>query len=348
MRLKEIREDKTKMKTLESLKTELFQKLKQCPTIEAFFKDSLQKRVELDDTWIENPLVMYILDEMFKKEKTLSGWIETLAGSPSDYDHLQKKLTGNHSYDQKFHDVLAEVRAYCDIKMSGFTEVKAIPEGVQKAPDFSAMLNETRYLFEVKNMRFPTDVQDFLGDKIIARRLVVPEAYEGLQLNVRVSRAWEEISFAAANAACLKSALLNWLQDFLLAIERGEKLDALSKKRFVAGQKDELWVECDLKEGLHLITIGFSRGQALHIDRRRELPPFLAKAVSKINKGASQLFEYDNADQYQKYVLLSFPYEGSFVLMEDELQAIIGGLDSIVKNINDKLHVKWLHRDNLP
>ncbi|KPL02001.1 MAG: hypothetical protein AMJ73_09395 [candidate division Zixibacteria bacterium SM1_73] len=336
------------MKTPESLKSELFEKLKQCPTIEAFFKESLQKRVGLDDTWIENPLVVYILDEEFKKESTLSGWIETLAGSPPDYDHVRKKLAGNHSYDQKMHDVLAEVRAYCDIRISGFTEIKAIPENIQKAPDFSAVLNETRYLFEVKNMRSPTDVQDFLRDKITARRLENPKDYENLEFHIRVARAWEEISFTSATAACMKSKLLNWLQDFFRAIESGEKLGALSRKRFVAGQKDELWVECDLKEGSHSIMSRFSRGQELDVVRRNELPPFLRKAVGKIDKGASQLFEYDDADQYQKYVLLSFELQEYFGLMKDELHAIIRGLDSIVKNINDKLHVKWVGRDNLP
>jgi hypothetical protein len=336
------------MKTLEELKTELFQKLKEAATIDAFFGEYLRKRVELDNNWIENPLVMYVLDEMFKKENTLSTWIEMLATSSSNYDCLQKKLSVGQSYDQDIHDLLAEIRAYCDIKLFGFTEIKAIAEGVRKAPDFSAMRYETSYLFEVKNMRAVTDVQDLVRDKITARRFILPEPYENIQFHVWVSRDWEEVSFRPNRSGCLKSKLFDWLQDFSLAIEKGEDLNTLSKKRFFAGQKDELWIEYDLKEGPHLITTGFSRGRELDKDRIQELPPFLVKAARKVEQATEQLFEYDQTGQYQKYVLLSFPYEGSFILLEKELQAIIGGLDNIVKNINDKLHVRWLLRDNLP
>jgi len=336
------------MKTLEELNTELFRKLRQSPIIEAFFRESLEKRVMCDETWIENSLVMYVLDETFTQDKTLSQWIAILASSPQDYNELQKKLTHNHEYDEKMADVLAEISAYCHIKTSRFTEVHAIPESDGKTPDFSAVLRETKYLFEVKNMRAATDVQDFVRDKITARRLMNPEPYKAIQFHVRVSRAWEEVSFRSAKYASLKLALLYWLQGFFLAIERGEGLDLVSKRRFVDGEKDELWVEYDLKDGPHWITTGFSRGRELEKDRMQELPPFLARAARKVEQAAKQLFEYDDACQFEKYVMLSFPYERSFILLENELQAIIGGLDSIVKNISDKLHLRWLPRDNLP
>lgn len=336
------------MKTLEALKAELFENLKQCPEIEAFFKDSLRKRVELDNTWIENPLAVFVLDKVYTHDNTLSEWIQMIAQSPQNYEPLRKKLTLNHTYDQSVHDVLAEVRAYCDIKISGFSEITAIPESSHKTPDFSAVLNRSRYLFEVKNIRFRTDVQEFLWDKLIARRLLAPEHYENLQLDIQLTRAWEEIDFADETSACLRSELIDWFEKFFDNIENEEKPEKLTNSEFIASQDNELRVKCHVKEGSRLTSIGFSHARELSIDRRRELLPFFSRVVGKIKKGSLQLFEYDGEDECEKYVLLSFPYQGAKILMEEQLQAIIHGLDALVKNINDKLHVRWLHRDNLP
>lgn len=335
------------MKTPEDLKTELFRKLKQSPAIEAFLGDSLRTRVGLDDTWIENPLVVYVLDEVFKQDPTLPTWIETLASCRADYDILRKRLPFNGDYDGKILDFLAEVGAYCAIKDSGFTEVRAIQEtDGKKTPDFSAKFQQGRYLFEVKNMRPPADVQDFLWDKTTARRLRFPEEYNRLQLNIQVSRAWEEIRFA--KDVCLKSKLLAWLEDFFASIEGGEKLDVLSKRRFIAGKESELWIECDLEEGHRFVSTGFSRAQLLDKDRKRELPPFLSAAVRVVNGAMEQLFEYDQNDEYQKYILLNRSIRKSFLLLESEARDIVKGLDNIVKRINDSVFVKWLHQDNLP
>lgn len=338
------------MKTLDDLKVELFEKLKQCPEIEAFFKDSLQKRVNVDDTWLENDLVVYVLHEGFKAEHTLSQWIQSLASSKRDYECLRAKLSGNHEYDQKIHDVLAEVSAYSYIKMYGFSELKAIPENsVQKTPDYSAMLSGNRYLFEVKNMRSQTDAQDFLRYKTIARTLQAPETYERIQLHFRLSHVWEDISFAASCDAPVRSELLQWLEELFLSIENRQNLEAISRKEFTSSRSDKLKIKCNLKEGRHMVTIGHYRGRLLDVDRMKELPPFLRKVAGAIGRAVPQLFEYDNDNnQCEKYILVSFSYQGPYVLMEDELQAIIHGLDRIVKSINDKIHVRWLLKDKLP
>jgi hypothetical protein len=164
-----------------------------------------------------------------------------------------------------------------------------------------------------------------------------------------LSHVWEDISFAAPRDAPIRSELLQWLEKLLLSIENRQNLEAISRKEFTSSRSDKLRIKCDLKEGRHMVTIGHFRGRLLDIDRMKELPPFLRKVAGAIGRGVPQLFEYDNDNnQCEKYILVGFSYQGSYVLMENELQDIIRGLDSIVKSINDKLHVRWLQKDNLP
>ena len=337
------------MKTIEDLKTELFGKLKKYPLLERFFKDFLERRVELNNNWTENILVQAILDERFSKGNLLETWLEVIDCDLPNYTILREKLTPGD--DRKSLDVLAELNGYYHLKKSGFTEIKAILENkTLKTPDYSAKLNNEVYLFEVKNLKSPTDVGDLLFDKIPARRFFNPEVYENIAFHIRLSDAWEEVYFTREDTQALKSSVLDWLTGLFSLIESGENLETASSKVFIFNFKGmELRIECSLKNDGRYIMVGCSgRGKPIDVYRKRDLPLFLNRALRTIERGMSQLFEYDKDDCCWKYVLLHWEKEWPYTVLEREVNAIIKAIDSIVKNFCNKMYVRLLNADSLP
>ncbi len=341
------------MKKIEDLKRELFQKLEKYPKIEAFFKDSLQERLAIDDSWTENILVQDILDELFSEGDALHELIDAISKDPPNYKVLQEKLAPKDDYDKKMHDVLAELNGYYHLKKSGFTEIKAILESAsQKTPDFFAKHNNKEYLFEVKNMRSPTDVTDVLFDKINERRLMIPEAYENLKLRISLSDAWDEVYFETAATEIIRLRVLAWLGKIFYLVEAGESFETVSTKPFIYEFKGvKLRIEFMIESSNQFQMIGIP-GTGKLIDNlfeKNKILPFSKKALRIIDRAILQLFEYDKDDRYPKYILLNWQKHGSLILIKEEkLNAIVKGFDGLLNSIWSNLHTKLLNVDTLP
>lgn len=340
------------MKTIQDLKTELFIKLKRYPLIERFFKDSLQERIELNDSWTENILVQDILDEFFKEDDALHTLLEAIAEDSQNYNALREKLTPKDDYDRKIHDALAELNGYYHLKDSQFKDIKAVSETLtQKTPDFYGKFGDKEYIFEVKNMRAPVDLADILIDKINERKLFVPDVYNCLSFTIRISKTWDNIDFTGNANEVLKLHVIVWLHKLFYLIESGEKSEIVSSKIFSRKfDRENLRIKCDVKGNKHSVMIVPEGAKELSSNRYRKavLLPFLNKALRVIDLGMSQLFEFDKDNRYYKYVLLNWHVPGQFIHFMEESHSIIKIVDSLVKNICDKLYVRLLNKDTLP
>jgi len=340
------------MKKIEDLKIELFQKLGRYPKIESFFKDSLQERIKLDDSWTENILIQNILDGKFTGNDAMHTLLEAIDSDLQNYGILQGQLTPKDDYDRKILDVLAELNGYYHLKKYGFEEIAALPRsGIRRSPDFYAKFDSKEYLFEVKNMRAPVDVEDILFDKINERKLLVPAIYNDIKFNIMTSNSWDEVYFTGKDNEALKLRVLIWLEKLFYFIESGEKLETVSDKKFnIEFQNEKLSIQCNLSKNSYSVMIGHKRG--FEIDshyKKQKLMPFIKKVVRVVDNGISQLVEYDQLNHFYKYVLLNWQKPGYVILLEEEeFRDIIKSLDNLVRNISDKLHVKLLNYDDLP
>jgi hypothetical protein len=340
------------MKKIEELKLELFQKLGKYPKIESFFKDSFQERIKVNDNWAENILIQNVLDEKYTQEDALHTLLESISDDKQNYEVLREKLTPNDDYDRKMLDVLAELNGYYHLKKSKFTEIAAIPQsGTQKTPDFSAKFDNQSYLFEVKNIRAPVDIEDVLFDKINERKILVPPVYDNLRFDIKISNSWDEVYFTGKDNETLKLRVLLWLEKLFYFIESGEKFEIVSNKVF-DGEflRDKLRIQCNLTKDNHSVMIGYKYGFEIGSHyKKQKLMPFIKKVVRIVDNGISQLLEYDQQNHFFKYVLLNWQKPGYIVLLEEkEFYDIIKSLDNLVKNISENLYVKLLNVDDFP
>lgn len=339
------------MKSLPELKKEVFDKLSQYPKIEAFFKDSLEERVK-GDNWTENALVFRLLDDKFFPQLALHTLIESISDDEENYNILRSKLKPKDEYDDKMHDVLAELNGYDQLKKSGFEEIKALCEDTQqKKPDFSAALDKQRYLFEVKNIRSPVDLFDILLDKYHARKLLFPEFYSNVDLFFKPSTNWRDIRFNPKEPDDLYYEIISWLGTTFQAVESAN-FESAGLRPFEAVVKDEkLGIQCIPKKGGSLgMTFGFKRGICISdpLTRKNYLYPFTKKLIGKVGDAIDQLLEFGCSDTCRKYVLINWQKTSDQMFFEKEAIAIVKQIDALVKTIFDNLFVKLLNTDSLP
>lgn len=340
------------MKPLDELKDEVFRNLSKCPKIEAFFKDSLEERIKLDDNWIENALVHNILDNSFREDHPLTILIDSIYADKSNFEMLRNKLTPQDDYDRKMYDVLAELNGYYHLKKSGFEEIEALGEGGQvKKPDFSARLHKQRYLFEVKNIRSPIDLFDILLDKYHAKKLRSPERYSNVSIFFKATSNWRDIRFNPRKPEELYHKTVDWLETTFQAIESPNAASMGLQPFETVYEGEKLKIQCDLKKGGSLgMIFGFKRGICISdpLTRKNYLYPFTKKLIGKVGDAIDQLLEFGCSDTCRKYVLINWQKTSDQMFFEKEAIAIVKQIDALVKTIFDNLFVKLLNTDSLP
>lgn len=328
------------MKSLDELKDEVFRNLSKCPKIEAFFKDSLEERIKLDDNWIENALVHNILAGI-TGDHPLMELIKALCEDKENFEILKNKLNPKDDYDMKTHDVLAELDGYYHLKKFRFQKIIALQEdNKQKRPDFSAEMNGQKYLFEVKNMRAPVDIEFILRDKCYARRFMYPESYSNMQ-------------FESTNSTQIFNKATDWLKKVFESIEssRNSILDRLQpfEEKFNCRV---FHIGCNLMESDVPMVLS-------HVDRvleisdpltkKKFLDPFEKKVKEKVTIGLEQLREFDRDDSCWKYVLLHWEKSSDHAMFfNEECLTVVQNENVSVKKISENLFVKLLNTDSLP
>jgi|GEM_PF-1438342 len=343
------------MKTLEKLKKEVFEKLSQHKKIEAFFKDSLEERMKIDDGWIENALIHNILEGIWQDHPLVEP-IDLIYDGKENFEILRNKLTPKDDYDRKMHDVFAELKGYSRLKESGFEGIKALQEDSgRKKPEFSAQLNDQPYLFEVKNMRAPIEVCDLLLVKAKVRGLRFPEIYETLSISFKPSQNWLEVELNRSDSKTLKKEVKGWLEQTFTKIECAEAPASGRIEPFNLASQG-LTIECNLKKGKNLgACCGLKRGVMVSDPdyKRGILLPFNKKVQTVTEHALEQLLEYDQDNVHKKYVLLnwqkSLKYE-SLVWdgFEEDVFAIVENIDLEFKSRHESLSVRLLNSDSLP
>ena len=301
------------MKSLDQLKDEVFENLYKYPMIEAFFRDSLVERIEQgmksNDNWIENPLVLLLLDNVFFEQSALHSLIELISDDEENFNILRNKLNPKDQYDKKIRDVLAELHGYYCLRKAGFAGIKALREDSgRKKPDFLAQLNHQPYLFEVKNMRAPIEVCDLLLVKAEVRKHRFPEIYETSCLSFGPSQNWLEVELNRPGSKTLEKEVENWLEQTFSKIERAEAPAFVRVEPFSL-TKHGLMIECNLKKGKNLGASCGLKGGVMVSDpdyKRGILLPFNKKVQTVTEHALEQLLEYDQDNVHKKYVLLNW------------------------------------------
>jgi hypothetical protein len=340
------------MKKLDALKDEVFRNLSKSPKIEAFFKDSLEERIKLDDNWIENALVHNIL-EGITANHPLMELIEALCEDKENFEILKNKLNPKDDYDIKMHDVLAELNGYYHLKKSGFEEIEALGEGGQKKkPDFSAIVHNQHYLFEVKNIRSPIDLSNELWDKYYARKFINPGIYSNAFIEFEASTNWRDIRFNPKEPNDLYEKTISWLNQTFQMIE-STNVDLIELTPFEdVFEKETLKIRCVLKRRKSLgMIFGFNRAICISdpLRRKNSLYPFAKKVLEKVGDALEQLLEFDKSDTCKKYVLINWQKTPELAhFYENECISIVRNVDGLVKNISENLFAKLLNIDSLP
>lgn len=342
------------MKSLKDLKKEVFEKLSKYPRIEAFFKDSLQERMRINDCWTENALVLILLDDEFFKQSALHTLMDLISGDQDNFNVLKGKLDPKDEYDKKIRDVLAELNAYYHLRKSAFEKIEALPEGNgRKHPDFFAELHRQGFLFEVKNMRAPIGVCNFLFDKFESRRLRYPDIYNLMKIHFKVSANWRKIDLNLKKTQAVKEKIGEWLQETFASAESEAFTLPTSLPAFeFSFENEKLSIESPLEKADRLsIVCGHTRGVNTSdpLYRKSLLDPFAGKVLRIVEYASQRLFEYDTDNRYGKCVLLNWQKGEEFELwFENEGHAIVKSIDCLVKNISENLFVKLLNFDGLP
>lgn len=342
------------MKTLDELKDEVFTKLSCHPKLEAFFKDSLEERMKVDDNWIENALVHVILADHISQDHPLSELIETIYGDKEIFGILKNKLSPHDDYDSKMNDVLAELNGYCHLKKFGFESIKALlKDKNQKKPDFSAELYGLYYLFEVKNLRSPVDLSKMLFDKYYMSKFMFPEKYCNVSIQFKASSNWRGIIFDPKKPSDLYVKALDWLASTFKTIESSVNIGSIKLEPFeTIFNREEYQITCILEKGKSLgMTFSFRHGICISdpLIRRYRLYPFTKKIIGKVGEGIDQLLEFDQANTRKKYVLINWQGSGDqHMFFEKECHTVVSQIDTLVKHIADNLFVKLLNFDTLP
>jgi hypothetical protein len=343
------------MKSFDELKDEVFRKLSQHPKIEAFFKASFAERIKLNDNWIENAIVHNILNDSFGEDHPLTSLIDAIYADKRNFEILKSKLTPRDDYDGKMHDVLAELNGYYQLRKSGFERIEALEEDIkQKTPDFSAELEGKKYLFEVKNLRSPFDIQDTLFDKCFARRFRYPNDYSRLNISFVASRTWQDVQFKPEEPwRELFDKTMFWLYNIFETIESSN--NPVSERLLHLEDKFRgrvLKIECELEESDEF-GILFMFDKAVKISspliRKSFLFPFTKRIIEKVGDALEQLLEFDTDDTCRKYILINWQKRGDLAMFyEKEGLTILGSFNHLVKNVSENLFVKLLNYDSLP
>jgi len=340
------------MKSLEELKKEVFDKLSQFPKLEAFFKDSLEERMKVDDYWTENALVHCALVGI-SEDHPLLVLINSIYDDEENFGILKKKLTPKDDYDRKMHDVLAELNGYHQLKESGFDAIEAIQKDIdQKRPDFSAELDGKPYLFEVKNMRSPIDLFNILLDKYYARKLICPDIYSKVFIHFKASTTWRDVRFNPREPDELYHKTDGWLATTFQTIESAD-VKSMDLQPFEAMFKGEkMRIRCLLEKGKSLgMIFGFDRGLYLSdpVNRKNLLYPFAKKIIAKVGEGMDQLLEFGSSNDSKKCVLINWQKSGDLpMFFNKECVAIVEKVDHLIKNISENLFVRLLNHHTLP
>jgi len=342
------------VKSLGGLKNEVFKNLSEYPKIEAFFKDSLAERMKIDDGWIENRLVLLLLDTAFFERSALHTLIEPLFSDRANFDILKAKLNPKDQYDEKIRDVLAELNGYYHLKKAGLQSIEALREETgRKKPDFSAELRDRLYLFEVKNMRAPLEVCDLLLVKSEARKHRFPNVYEAIGISFEPSPDWLERELTDRHA-CLEKQIYRWLEDMFTKLESGEDQTSLCIEPF-SSAGDNLTIECSLKQGRHLGGCCGLKGGVMVGDpgyQQSILSSFSKKVRGITCTALSQLLEYDENNVHRKYVLLNWqkPLKLKGLVwngFEDDAHEVVRSVDLEVKKRSENSFVRLLNSDTL-
>jgi len=342
------------MKSLDELKKDVFDKLAQFPKIEAFFKDSLEERIKINDNWIENALVHVVLKNYIAQDHPLQILMDTLYADEENFETLRNKLRSQDDYDQKMNDVLAELNGYYHLKKAGFKEIKALSEDrKQKKPDFSAEKDGVYYLFELKNLRSPVDLFNVLLDKYYARMFRFPEIYSNLGFDITSSNTWRDFTFDPNKTRVLYNNCLNWLISAFKTIESSTIDELIIIQSFEDKFENEIFrIDCKLRRGCPPgMIFGFKRAICISDPRTRRdnLYPFIKKIVAKVGDGIDQLLEFDQVNTYKKYLLINWQGSGDRrVFYDKECHTIVKQIDILVKGISDNIFVKLLDFDTLP
>jgi hypothetical protein len=344
------------MKSLEELKEEVLTKLAWHPKIEAFFKDSLEERMKINDCWTENALVLILLDDEFFKQSALHTLIDPLHNDHKNFNTLRCKLNPRDEYDKKIRDVLAELNAYYRLVNSGFEKIEALPEdSKQKKPDFSAKLEGEAYLCEVKNVRAPVDICDLLFIKTEARRHRVPEIYRRILIYYSLSEKWREVELNRPKTDGLKTKVEDWIEKTFTTIE-SSKAEPLSSVKPLHLTNEGLVIECRLKAGKNLApAYGFIGGINVNdFTYKQSLLSPLENKIRRICSDASgQLLQYDKTNQHKKYVLLNWQQRKKSTIrtwdgFENDVDKLVKRIDIEVKNLSRNLFARLLNVDSLP
>jgi hypothetical protein len=342
------------MTSLDQLKKEIFRSLSKYPKIAAFFEDSLSERMRIDDGWIENPLVLVLLDTAFFKQSALHRLIEPLFSDRANFDILKAKLNPKDQYDEKVRDVLAELNGYYHLKKAGLQSIEALREETgRKKPDFSAQLGDQLYLFEVKNMRAPLEVCDLLLVKSEARKHRFPDVYEAIGISFELSLDWVQVELTD-DLVCLRKRIQRWLEDMFATLESGPDQTSLPIEPFSAAC-GALKIECSLKRGRHLGGCCGLKGGVMVGDpgyKQSILSPFSRKVRGITCTALSQLLEYDENNVHRKYVLVNWqrPLKLKGLVwsgFEDDAHEVVGNVDLEVKQRSENSFVRLLDSDIL-
>ncbi len=301
------------MVSLDYLKQEVISKLQNYPSIERFFKEQIVNRMK-NELWLESHLIQIILLDIKDNIDNLTRSLNQIENDTYNYDILKnKRLNGSEKdWDFQVGDLLAELNAYLYLKRVGFNDIKVIPQSAGKTPDFSAVKDEVKYLFEVKNMRSPFTWSDYFFDKWHAKLIQYPDIYKSVQFDINL--VGEDEDFSDTD----KCAFMNLLEKIEYELRNGtvdkeEKQVCFSYEKVVNGKYIKKQIECGIGVGNVLIACS---GKAEFINTL--LPPFLKKTWRKVQEGSEQLIQYDNLNEYRKAVLIYWEVPSKYAPFKNE------------------------------
>jgi hypothetical protein len=345
------------MKSDDQLRNEALKNLSKHPEIESFFKTSLETRIELGIVsgyhWMENPLVLAVLDADFLERSALHTLIDCISVDEENWNTLKNKLNPRDQYDFKIRDVLAELHGYYFLRERSFTDIVALPEGKGKTPDFTARLDEQPYLFEVKNLRAPSEICHFLLVKSEARRHRFPEVYNTTSIHFKHSEGWLSVELHPEDRTSLVLAVEKWLQQAFIRIESCRIPASVCVDTFHSAD-DSLRIECDIKiANASGACCGLTSWICVSDPKYTDsiVQPFAGKVQRVAETAIGQLLVYDKDNTYRKYVLLNWQKSSKCASLawhgfDTDVARVIGGVTDRLKKSHEGVTVELLQSDS--
>jgi hypothetical protein len=306
------------MPSLDDLKSQLCAALDANPPIKMCFVRVLMERTLMPD-WLNNRLIQILLRDVKDKIDIINGFVRTITNHDDQLlgELFQDKSGANDGFDAELGDILAEMNALRHVIGDGHSAIRKIPRAKNRTPDYSSTLDGVRYLFEVKNLRQPESVIDYLFIKLYSEKIQFPEVYEG-QLLFEHSLKLDDLSPSTPNDRAqidklifqIRSRMESGWHDFIYEWVRDGRNDGV-----------RISIVCKRIDRGKFWFLAMPMSSAIQLDSqdRRDslLTPLLRKTQDVVQTALKQLDSNGAPDADRAFILINWQKPPAFIFDHD-------------------------------